>query len=142
MTLEGARELAHLYFEEALNRGNLEVVDRIIADDFRLFVPPSLGDGAQVERPEGFRQTVLSLRAAFPDVSFEIHDVTRNDDTVMVSWTMTGTQTGDWHGIPPAGRRASLTGVDVFRMAGSKIVEERIHGDYLGFLRQLGAIPQ
>lgn len=142
MTLEQARELARLYFDEALTRGNLAVVDQILAQDFTLFVPPSLGEGPQVEGREGFRQLVLSLRQGFPDVRFEVHDVTANEDTVIVSWTMTGTHAAEWQGIPPTGRHVSLPGVDVFKIAAAKIVHERIHGDYLGFLRQLGAIPQ
>ena len=88
MTLEQARELARLYFDQALTRGNLAVVDQILAQDFTLFVPPSLGEGPQVEGPDGFRQLVVSLRQGFPDVRFEVHDVTTNEDTVMVSWTM------------------------------------------------------
>ena len=45
-----------------------------------------------------------------------------------------------WRGIPATGRRVSLTGVDVFKLADGRIVEEQIHGDYQGFLRQLGAM--
>ena len=30
MTIERARELARMYFDEALNRGNLAVVDEIV----------------------------------------------------------------------------------------------------------------
>ena len=140
MSIERARELSRLYFEEALNRGNLAVVDQILAPDFKLFVPPSLGEGPQLEGPDRFRGLVVGLRTAFPDVSFTVHETTANDDTVMVSWTMTGTQRGDWQGIPATGRRVSLTGVDVFMVVDGRIVEEQIHGDYLGFLRQLGAI--
>ena len=141
MSIEHARELSRLYFEEALNRGNLAVVDQILAPDFKLFVPPSLGEGPQLEGPDGFRGLVVGLRAAFPDVAFTVHETTANDDTVMVSWTMTGTQRGDWQGIPASGRQVTLPGVDVFKLADGRIVEEQIHGDYLGFLRQLGAIP-
>lgn len=140
MNIEHARELARLYFEEAFNRGNLAVVDQILAPEFKLFVPPSLGEGPQLEGLDGFRQLVVGLRTAFPDVHFAVHDTTANDDTAMVSWTMTGTHRSEWQGIPATGRRVSLTGVDVFKLADGKIVEERIHGDYLGFLRQLGAI--
>jgi steroid delta-isomerase-like uncharacterized protein len=140
VTLDRVQDIARLYFEEALNAGNLQVVDQILAPDFKLFVPPSLGDGPQVEGPDGFRQLIIGLRAAFDDLHFEVHDTTANGNVAMVSWTMTGTHRAEWQGIPATGRPVSLTGVDVFRFADGKIVEERIHGDYLGFLRQLGAI--
>ena len=140
MTIDHARELARLYFNEACNQGNLNVTDRIVAPSFTLFIPPSLGEGPQLTGRDGFRQLVLGTRAGFSDLHFEVHDVTANDDTVMVSWTMTGTHDGDWQGIAPTGRRASLVGVDVFKVADGLIVEERIHGDFLGLLRQLGAL--
>jgi hypothetical protein len=41
MTIERARELARMYFDEALNRGNLAVVDEILDPAFTLHVPPS-----------------------------------------------------------------------------------------------------
>ena len=81
----------------------------------------------------------MGLRTAFPDVQFVVRDTTANEDTAMVSWTMTGTHRSEWQGIPAAAYQ--LTGVNVFKLADGKIVEERIHGDYLGFLRQLEAIP-
>ncbi len=140
MTIERARELARMYFDEALNRGNLAVVDEILDPAFTLHVPPSLGEGPQVTGPDGFKQLVTALRAAFADLHFTVHDTTAADNVVMVSWTMAGTHQAEWQGIAATGRRVSLTGVDVFTLADGKILEERIHGDYLGFLRQLGAI--
>jgi hypothetical protein len=40
-TIERAEEVARLYFDEALNRGNLDVVDQILASNYELFVPPA-----------------------------------------------------------------------------------------------------
>jgi steroid delta-isomerase-like uncharacterized protein len=142
LTLERAEEVARLYFEEALNRGNLDVVEAILAPEFQLFVPPSLGDGPVLAGTEAFKQLVVGLRAAFDELRFVVHDTTVNATVAMVSWTMTGTHRAAWQGIPATGRRATLVGVDVFRFdEAGRIVEERIHGDYLGFLRDLGAVP-
>ncbi len=74
MTIERARELARMYFDEALNRGNLAVVDEILDPAFTLHVPPSLGEGPQVTGPDGFKQLVTALRAAFADLHFIVHD--------------------------------------------------------------------
>ena len=140
MTIEGARTLVQHYFDDVLSRGDLAVIDEILAPEFALYAPPSLGDGPQTTGRGGFRDLVTGLRTSFPDVHFTVHEVTANDDTIMASWTMTGTYQAEWAGTPATGRRVSLTGVDVFKMADGLIVEERIHGDYLGFLRQLDAI--
>lgn len=142
MTVDRAREVATLYFDEAFNNGNLAVVDQILARDFKLYVPPSLGegDGPVVEGPEGFKQLVVGLREAFGELRFTVHDTCVGSDVAMVFWTMRGTHRAEWSGIPATNKSVTLTGVDVFRFADGKIVEERIHGDYLGLLRQRGAI--
>jgi len=82
MTIDHARELARLYFDEVCNRGNLAVVDQVVAPAFTLFVPPSLGEGPQLEGLDGFRQLAIGTRAAFSGLHFDVHDVTANDDTV------------------------------------------------------------
>jgi predicted ester cyclase len=59
-----------------------------------------------------------------------------------VSWTTTGSHEAEWQGIRATGRQVSLSAVDVFKLAGGMIVQERIYGDFLGILRQLGAIAR
>jgi predicted ester cyclase len=44
-------------------------------------------------------------------------------------------------GMPPTGKRISVTGIDIFRFEGGKIVEHWNQSDMLGLLQQLGAIP-
>lgn len=94
-----------------------------------------------MQGPEAFKQLVAGLRTTFTDLHFALHEVA-DGDVAMISWTMRGTQRGEWLGVPATGREVTMTGVDVFRVANAKIGEVRIHGDYLGVLRQLGALPQ
>lgn len=54
--MDDARELARLYFDDVFNHGNLAVVDRSVTPAFALLIPPSLGEGPQLEGREGFRQ--------------------------------------------------------------------------------------
>jgi predicted ester cyclase len=44
-------------------------------------------------------------------------------------------------GIPATGKLVTVTGTDIFRIAGGKIVELWQHWDQLGLLQQLGVIP-
>ena len=51
---------------------------------------------------------------AFPDLSFEIRSaVETGANKVVAEWTMKGTNTGSFAGLPPTGRAVSLPGVDV-----------------------------
>jgi len=44
-------------------------------------------------------------------------------------------------GIPPAGTQVLVSGIDIVRLEGDRIVEHWAVFDQLGLLQQLGAIP-
>jgi steroid delta-isomerase-like uncharacterized protein len=84
---------------------------------------------------------IAALRTAFPDLRFTIHDLVADQHVAMVSFTMEGTHSDTWLGVPATAKRLRMVGVDVIRVARGRIEQIRIHGDYLGALQQLGAIP-
>jgi steroid delta-isomerase-like uncharacterized protein len=90
---------------------------------------------------EAFKQVILGVRSGLPDVECEIHETIAQGDKVAARWTMRGTQTGELNGIPPTGKRVTLSGITIYRIADGKVVEERGQEDGLGFLQQLGVIP-
>jgi steroid delta-isomerase-like uncharacterized protein len=135
------RRLAERYFADILGRGDLALVDELMTESFRFRPPPSVAPEPLIGR-EAFKQVVAGLRVPFPDLRFEVHDVVADGDRAMASWTMRGTQRGEWLGVPATGREVTLIGVDVFHVVDGRIDEVQIHGDYLGGLRQLGAIKE
>jgi predicted ester cyclase len=60
-------------------------------------------------------------------------------DLVAARWTMAGPNTGTWGDVPPTGKHVRFSGVNIFRLAGGKVVEIWIHRDDLGVLEQLQA---
>jgi steroid delta-isomerase-like uncharacterized protein len=84
---------------------------------------------------------VAALRDAFPDVHITIEDQVAEGDRVVTRWTARGTHTGAFQGIPPTGKRGSMTGIDINRFADGKVVECWTNADDLGLLQQLGVIP-
>jgi predicted ester cyclase len=52
-----------------------------------------------------------------------------------------GTHQGTFMGIPPTGKRVKVSGIDIFRLTGGKIVERWAEIDTPGMLQQIGAIP-
>lgn len=59
---------------------------------------------------------------AFPDLSFEIRSLAETAaNRVVVEWTMNGSNTGSFAGLPPTGKQVSLPGVDVVETASSGI---------------------
>lgn len=81
------------------------------------------------------------LFAGFPDVQTTILDTVAEGDKVVIRARTEGTHTGPFLGIPPTGRRASWSFMEMFRIADSKIVEDWVDTDQMSMMQQLGLIP-
>jgi len=123
-------------FEEGWNQGNTAVFDELFAADY-LGHDPS----GPIHGPEGFKQYYATYRAAFPDTHLTIEDQIAEGDKVVTRWTATGTNQGTLMGIPPSGKRVTITGISITRIANGKAVEDWVNFDTLGMLQQIGAIP-
>lgn len=71
----------------------------------------------------GVKQTIALYHAVFPDLTLRCDDIVASGDKVAVRWTATGTHKGDQLGIPATQRQVTLTGIDIVRIADSRIVE-------------------
>lgn len=69
---------------------------------------PSFGDAGQVNGPEAVRELWRGLVAGFPDLHIEPGRHLHSDDAVFVEVIFSGTQQGEWAGIPATGRQASV----------------------------------
>ena len=130
------KTLVRRSIEEVYNQGNLAVVDDLVASDFVIHLPSE-----EIHGPAGAKQYVAALRAAFPDLRVTIEDQFAEGDRVATRWTARGTHTGAFQGIPPTGKRGSMTGIDIDRIADGRVVECWVNSDDLGLLQQLGVIP-
>jgi len=123
-------------FFEGWNQGNTAVFDELIAADFRAHDPSGPINGL-----EEYKQFFTTYRTAFPDIHFTIEDQLAEGEMVVTRWTGTGTQQGPLMGIPPSGKRVSITGITITRYVNDKAVESWGSYDTLGMLQQIGAIP-
>ena len=90
---------------------------------------------------EGHKQLIAAFRAAFPDLRVAVEDLLEEGDRVALRWRAEGTHRGELMGIAPTGRRVTLTGIEILRIAGGKIAEYWQSWDRLGMYQQLGAVP-
>jgi steroid delta-isomerase-like uncharacterized protein len=130
------KELVRRFYEDAWGRGRLDVIDDVFADDY---VRHDLRPGVPPPGPEGMKRITADFRAAFPDLQFEVDILLGEDDFVAARWTASGTHTGRWGDVEPTGRKASFSGVNIFRFANGKVVEIWNHRDDLGLREQLDA---
>ena len=113
--------LAHRFHMDIFKDGKLGVADEILSPDFIIHnpaLPPELKNG-----PEGVKKFASATMPSLPDREFVHEDAVVRGDKVLIRWTLTGTNTGDMFGNPPTGKPMVITGFDLFRVSGGKIVE-------------------
>jgi steroid delta-isomerase-like uncharacterized protein len=137
MSAEENKALVRRTYEEVLNKVHLDVVDELYASEYVYTSPGS----PELRGPEGFKQLVRMLRAAFPDLRFTPEELIAEGESVVSRWTGRGTHQGEFKGIPPTGKQVTVTGIVIHRIADGKFVEDREELDALGLLQQLGAVP-
>jgi steroid delta-isomerase-like uncharacterized protein len=131
---EGNKQVCRRLIEEAVNRGNLAVVDTLVGPNYVYHGP----GGLELRGPEGFKQLITLYRTAFPDLRMTIDDIIAEGDRVVLRWTGHGTHRGDLTGIAPTGRTVTISGIIVSQLFGGKIVEDFESFDEVALLRQLG----
>jgi predicted ester cyclase len=68
-----------------------------------------------------------------------VEDIIAEGDKVVIRFTSTGTQEGEFAGIAPTGKKVTIREVAIFRLADGKIVEQWGMPDIHGLLEQLKA---
>jgi steroid delta-isomerase-like uncharacterized protein len=136
MSTEQNKANSRRVFDEVLNKGNLAVVDELFNADNVVHTPTGPVYGV-----EGYKQFVNMYLSAYPDLQFTIEDLLAEGDKVVARWTGTGTHQGSLMGIPPTGKRVTVTGMNINRFENGKFLEVWLEFDGLGMLQQLGVIP-
>lgn len=134
---EQNKMIARQVFEEIQSKGNVALVDKIVADDYVGHTPPS-----DIHGPEGAKQFDLMLRKAFPNLKVTVEDQIADGDQVATRWRFQGTHQGEFMGIPPTGKQVAMSGVTIFRIANGKLVEGWNRPDLLSLMQQIGAVPE
>jgi predicted ester cyclase len=126
-------ELIRRFHAALLEARDPAVVDEFFAAEFVSHNnPPGFPPGR-----DGVKAFFAMFRDAFPDVTVAIDELVVDGDRVAVATTFTGTHEGELMGVAPTGRRVSVTGIDIVRIAAGRIVEHRGLTDVVGLMRQL-----
>jgi len=128
-----AEEVLHGIYE-AINTGNLALLDEVVAPDYT-----EHSEGFQGVEP--FKQQLAAFRAAFPDLRVSIEDLLIDGDRFASRTTVTGTHTGDLMGMPATGRHISVEAVDIGRVENGRAKERWGGLNMYSMLTQLGVIP-
>ena len=126
--------VARSLVEGVIGKGDLSRADMLLAGTFIDHdpAPGKTGDAA------GFKAGVTDLRAAFPDLACAIEDVLVAGGRVAVRGVCTGTQQGQFMGLPPSGRAFRAGFIEFFRIADGRITERWGSRDAMKMVDQLG----
>jgi len=136
MTPDERKDRIRQLFNELWNNGNLDFVDEVCAPHCS-FHDPSF----PVEGVAGIKEQARQLRTAQADLHVDVHDVLADGDLTASRWTLGGTATGEFRGLPATGKTYVMTGMTCDKWEGDRIVESWVTYDLLGALQQLGIIP-
>lgn len=108
------------WFDEVLNRGDLGVIDDIIAADADHEGPTIFPASRNAEET---KQILASIRIAYPDIQYTVDDIISSEDLVVIRWTATGIHEAEFHGMPASGEQETWTGINIFQVACGQIVQ-------------------
>ena len=135
MSIEGNKQIVRRY-QEIYNSNDLDALSEVVSEDLRT---PRIMAGIPTGI-EGAKAAHRIMLVGFPDYQTVIDDLIAEDDKVVARTTMSGTNTGNFMGIPTTGKHISFTGIYVARIANGKIVEHWGEEDSVSLLQQLGVL--
>ena len=136
---EENKALAGRFHMDFVQQGNLAEAEKILSKDIVVHCPGTTAEWGQ--GPEGVVRDAVAFLAAFPDLRITHDNVIAEGDKVAIRWSLTGTHKNEFVGLAPTGRVITMTGIDIFRITGGKIVELWQNMDQLGVMQQLGIVP-
>ncbi len=130
------------WFEHGLTATDDDVAHAIAAEVFAADFTDHDGiEAATVGRTEWLSAVVDVVRAAFSDIAVRVQHAFASGDLVAIRYHFEGTHTGTFAGVAPTGLRVHHSENEIYRIADGHVAESWGEGDWLGTLRQLGALP-
>ena len=136
-TAQSNKALVRRFYEE-IDKGNIGVLDELVADDYIDHNPPPF-PGLAAGR-EGLKQAFRIFQHATPGYH-RIDDQIAEDDRVVTRLTSIGKHEGDLPGAPRTGNDLKMTSITIHRVVNGKLVEKWSEKDVMGFLQQIGVMP-
>ena len=135
-------EQNRLVFEKmmaALNGKDISALEALIDDDF-------VDNDAMPGMPPGKAGMVGMMQmfvSAFSDLHVVVDQyVSEGDLVVAIMTTSSGTQSGEFMGMPTSGKSFSVREIHVAKIVNGKMVEHWGVGNDMSMMQQLGAIPE
>jgi steroid delta-isomerase-like uncharacterized protein len=123
---------------ELLSAGDVDGFGDLLADDF---IEHEAIPGLAPSK-DGVKTFFRMQIAAFPDLQMVVEDVVADSAKVVARVRYTGTQQGEFQGMPPTGKAVDVQLIDIFAFADDGLVSEHWGViDLMAMTQQLGVVP-
>ena len=141
VTADDATEIANkaiiARYVYATNIMDLDWFDGYVAEDYVEDEPiPGQEPGI-----EGLKEAYKIFAGPFSDAVFVFVDLFCEGDLVFGRGEISGTNDGEFFGIPPTNKKISWTGTRLFRLKDNKVTHGWFNADIAGMLVQMGVAP-
>jgi len=131
------RAVIRRFIDEAINKGDLSVLNELVHPDY-VFRSP----GQELQGAEALKAFFAGFRNAFPDLHLNIDELVVEGDKAASSFTLTGTHKAEFMGIPATDNQVKINGMVLSQFREGKIKEEWEVLDQLSLFQQLGVVSQ
>lgn len=119
-------------FYEVYNNKNLALIDEIFTADYVGHV--NAHDIVGAESAKGF---IGGFVEGIPDAFYDVKETMTSGNRVIARWICTGTQTGNFYGMPPTNKSINVTGITIFEIVDGKINQLWNNWDQFTLVQQL-----
>jgi steroid delta-isomerase-like uncharacterized protein len=126
--------LARAWHDDVINRRNPSILRDILAPEVKHH---AAGGYPRLMDTIGITRMMADFLTAFPDLRYTFDQFIAKDDYVVERYTASGTQQGPLGDLPPSGRTATWTGMNIFRIECGRIAEVWSEVDAVSRRRQL-----
>lgn len=125
------------FYDEAIGKGNVDVIDELMWPDF-----VHHGDALfpHIEGSAAIKAGVGGVKGAFPDGHTVVEDMVAEGETVVCRLSWKGTHQGSFMGSEPTHQVMAWKGISTYRFENGKIKERWANQDVLPMLQQMGLI--
>lgn len=131
------KEFLAEFLDTVWSHSDVSGLERFLADSYWIeHDPGDPWEGQRLSR-EGFRDRLLTSRAAAPDQVFKPVQMIEEGDSIAAAWTWAGTHLGELPGLPASGRPITMSGLTIYRFQGARICSHWQIADRLSIFQQL-----
>jgi steroid delta-isomerase-like uncharacterized protein len=126
---------------KAYNDHDTEALGALLSDDVVFTDPNGVHSGK-----EAVLANEQEFFDAFPDCVWPMESVHlfigEDPETIALTWSLRGTQTGAMSGLPATGKKLELSGVNIGKVHDGLLTEATFYFDNYDLMAQLGLVPK